>query len=281
MFVFLFRLFWRILVGFVALALALLTMYLIFPYLDDRLPTLVALILLYLLAAYIGIPFLVRMWHLVLKPNHLPIYVTTGDGWSSDPVNIAIVCKDAHQLIEVMEKAGWTQADRGSLRNTFRFAYAMLFKKPYPTAPFSTLYLFGRRQDIGFQIQTGTPPTPRHRHHVRFWQLIVNDEPHAHETFWRSIFLIFTQRKKQIWIGAATHDVKPFALRAQNLQITHGIDPDTNRERDFLINTLNSQHVIKRIQTIETGDPLQFRGQSPGVRIVVDGKLKVIELKKV
>lgn len=281
MFGFLFRAFWRIVVGLVALLLAFLTRYLVFPYLDDRMPALLAIAILYLLAAYIGIPFLVRLWHFVLKPNHLPIYVTTRDGWSSDPVNIAIACQSRAQLIAAMEKAGWRQADRATIMNTLRLGYAMIFKKPYPTAPFSTLYLFGRRQDIGFQIQTGNPPTPRHRHHIRFWQLIVDEEPHAHATFWQTLLHIFTKRKKQIWIGAATHDIKPFALRAQNLQITHGIDPETNRERDFVLKSLEKQKLVKRVETIETGDPLQFRGQSPGVRIVVDGKLKVAELKKI
>jgi hypothetical protein len=28
---------------------------------------------------------------------------------------------------------------------------AFVLNQPYPTAPFSTLYLFGRGQDIGFQ----------------------------------------------------------------------------------------------------------------------------------
>ena len=32
---------------------------------------------------------------------------------------------------------------------------AFLFNSPYATAPFSTLYLFGRGQDVGFQKAIG------------------------------------------------------------------------------------------------------------------------------
>jgi LssY C-terminus len=280
MLAFLFRLFWRILVGLLALGLAFFSRYLIFPYLDDHMPILVALAILYLLAAYIGIPFLVRLWRLVLKPNHLPIYASSRDGWSSDPVNVAIVCKNPEQLIQAMERAGWQQADRTTLWSALRLGYAMLLNKPYPTAPFSSLFLFGRRQDIGFQIQTGTPPTPRHRHHIRFWQLDTTPQAtHIHHNFWQTVLALFARKKRQIWIGAATHDIKPFVFRAQNLQVTHGIDPETNRERDYVIKTLEDKGLVRRVETITTGEPLQFRGQAVGVRIVVDGKLKVVELK--
>jgi hypothetical protein len=282
MFGVLFRALWRILVGLVALGLAFLTRYLVFPYLDDRMPMLLAIAILYLLAAYIGIPFLVRMWHLVIKPNHLPIYATSQDGWSSDPVNVAIVCESGEQLIKAMEQAGWHQADKATPRTALRLCYAMLFGRSYPNAPFSSLFLFGRPQDIGFQIQTGNPPTPRHRHHIRLWQLDTSIEPgHIHQNFWQVVLQLFTRKKRQIWIGSATHDVKPFAFRAQNLQVTHGIDPETNLERDFVVHTLADKKMVRRVETITTGEPLQFRGQAFGVRIVVDGKLKVIELKKI
>lgn len=279
MFGFILRFFWRIFVGLVTLLLAFLTMYMIYPYLNDRMPALIAIVILYLAAAYIGIPFLVRMWRLVIKPNHLPIYAVTRDGWSSDPVNIAIICKNKRHLLTVMKQAGWHYADRITLKSTLRFAYAMAFNKPYPHAPFSSLFLLGRRQDIGFQIQTGNPPTPRHRHHIRFWQLDTTGTYHEHYNFWQALFELFTRKKRQIWIGTAIHDTKPFAFRAQNLQVTHGIDPDTNRERDYVIKTLEDQGFVRRIETITTGDPLKFRGQAFGDRIVVDGKLKVVELE--
>lgn len=268
---------WRLLVGLVAAALAYVTFFLMYPYLDARLPWLVVIIILYIWVAYVGIPFLVRLWHLVLRPHHLPLYVTSGDGWSSDPVNVAVVCRSREELIRAMTEAGWFVADEGSVRTNLRLAWAMIFNRPYPTAPFSRLYLFGRQQDIGFQIPVDG--SPRHRHHVRFWQLHP-DQPHAHHTFWQNIFKMFRFKEKQIWIGAATHDIGPFAFRVRTLQITHKIDAKTDHERDFVLRTLNNQQLIKRQETVLAGEPLKFRGQTFGVNIVADGTLQMVELKR-
>jgi hypothetical protein len=274
------RLLWRVFVGALAVFIAYFVLFLFYPYLHAKFPLLICLIILYVITAYFGIPVLVRLWRLVIRPKHLPHYTVSRDGWSSDPVNIAVVCKDEKQLKKAMEKAGWYIADKPTVHNMLREGYAILFNQPYPTAPFSNLYLFGRKQDIGFQIQTGEPATPRHRHHVRFWQLQTEEEPHKHISFWENIFQIFPVRKRQIWIGAATHDVKPFALRIQNLQITHQIDKETNKERDYLIDSLENAHMIKRCETLSAGDPIRFRGQTLGVNITTDGTLRVVELKR-
>lgn len=276
------RLLWRAFVGVVAVGLAYGTFFLFYPYLDNRLPLLINLIIIYVAVAYVGIPLLVRLWHLVLRPRHLPLYAVSADGWSSDPVNIAVVCRSQKQLIRTMERAGWFVADKATPKNSLRLAAAVLFKRSYPNAPFSRLYLFGRPHDIGFQIQTGNPPTPRHRHHIRFWQLQTeaDKEPHQHTTFWQEILQLLPLRKRQIWIGTATHDVGPFALRVRNLQLTHQIDHRTDIERDFVIETLESIKAVKRRETIMAGEPLKFRGQTFGVSIVTDGTLPVIELNK-
>ena len=275
------RLLWRLFVGIVAAGLAYGTAFLFYPYLrSHNMPFVVQLIVIYIFIAYIGIPFLVRLWHLVLRPRHLPLYAVTGDGWSSDPVNIAIVCKDKKQLTNAMKSSGWQTADKVTIKTMIKMGIAVAFKKPYPTAPFSSLFLFGRRQDIGFQIQTGNPVSPRHRHHIRLWQLETPDDNlHDHRTFWQEVLKLFTPRKRQIWIGAATHDIGPFAFRVRNLQVTHQIDKETNHERDFVIATLKESGRLKRQETIAAGEPIAFRGQTFGVNIVTDGTLPVIELR--
>lgn len=283
MFGILFRLFWRVIIFTAAILLAYATAFIAFPFLDQRIPVLPVLIILYLGLAYIAVPLLVRFWRLFIKANHIPVYVTTADGWPSDPVNIVLVVKNKRQLIKSMESAGWVAADRSTLKNLLLEGYAIIFNKPYPTAPMSSLYLFGRKQDIGFQIQEGDPPTPRHRHHVRFWQLretTMIKGPHlAHHGFWHKVLARFIGREKEVWIGAATHDIGPFAIRWRSGQITHQIDKETNKERDFLIQTLKDSKDIKSITEVDSGEQLRFRGQTVGVNVVVDGCVKVAELK--
>jgi len=269
MFGFIFRSLWRLLIFALGASIVYLTIFDIYPYADNRLPAFVVVFALYCLAAYVVIPTLVRLFRLVIKPNRLPIYATSGDGWSSDPVNIALICKNKSQLTRMMTRAGWHRADTLNLRTSLRLLRATVVGQSYPTAPFSNLYLFGRKHDIGFQIQTGENPSPRHRHHIRFWQLQTKDTS-KDRTFWEALLHLFLLQKQQIWIGTATYDVALFALRAQDFKITHRIDPNTNRERDFVIDSLKAEHLVKRIETVRTGEPLSFRGQTFGVRIVVE-----------
>jgi LssY C-terminus len=276
-----FRLLWRLVILLLGILLAFGVVDQAFPYLDRYLPSSIVFLVLYVILAYIGIPALIRLWRLVIKPNHIPMYVTTPDGWASDPINIAVIVQSRKQLVKHFKKAGWHVADKATLRNMLREGYAILFKQPYPTAPMSRLMLFNRSQDIGFQLQDGENPSPRHRHHVRFWRVEIASQEHEHHTFWKDLLTFFIRHKSEVWVGAATHDISPVALRIRNLQITHKIDSDTNKERDFLIETLQDTRAIKgHIKEISSGHELAFRGQTFGVNIIVDGKLKVIELKK-
>jgi LssY-like putative type I secretion system component LssY len=73
------------------------------------------------------------------------------------------------QLRATFAIAGWSPCDPLGLGSSWRMVRAFVFNTSYPTAPFSTLYLFGRCQDIGFQKAIDN--SPRKRHHIRFWAL--------------------------------------------------------------------------------------------------------------
>jgi hypothetical protein len=84
-----------------------------------------------------------------------------------DPVNFVLT--GTLQLHAAFKLAGWSETDRLGLASSWRMVVAFVSNSPYPTAPFSTLYIFGRGQDVGFQkaIDSG----PRQRHQIRFWAL--------------------------------------------------------------------------------------------------------------
>ncbi len=117
-----------------------------------------------------------------------------------------------------------------------------LTNTPYPTAPFSTLYLFGRGQDVGFQKAIGD--SPRKRHHVRFWALGLDE---AQATLGNANFWFNTDRPALdtpvIWVGAGTKDTG-FSLTRLTFQVTHATDSDTNIERDFIMDELKKRGVI-------------------------------------
>jgi LssY C-terminus len=166
------RLLIRLLRRLAILGLGLVSVWLIvfvmFDFADRRLPWAVALGLTYAVAAYGILPRAVRMGLKILQQKHVPRYTLTGDGLPGDPVNLALI-GTFQQLRSAFAATGWTEADRLGVASSCRMVRAFLFNSPYPTAPFSTLFLFGRGQDIGFQKAIDN--SPRKRHHARFWAL--------------------------------------------------------------------------------------------------------------
>jgi LssY C-terminus len=140
----------------------------VFRFTDRRLPSILALALTYGIAAYIILPRAVRMGLKTLQRKRVPRYTITGDGLPGDPVNL-VLTGTFQQLRSAFAIAGWSEADRLGLASSWRMIRAFLLNSSYPTAPFSTLYLYGRGQDIGFQKAIDN--SPRKRHHIRFWAL--------------------------------------------------------------------------------------------------------------
>lgn len=262
------------------LGLVYATIFFAFPYFNDKLPLALALLVLYCLLAYGAIPLLLRFRDVLLRPDHIPLYAITPDGWPSDPVNIAVIANSKRHLIKSMQSAGWYTADKKTLINMLREVWAIVFNKPYPTAPFSTLYLFGRAFDIGFQMPTNDRLSPRTRHHVRFWRVRLpekNKHHGAYDFWWRRLQHLFGA-ESQVWIGAAIDDIKPLGFQWRNGRLTHGIDTEIDRERDFIIQTLGESEQIKHTDVVQAGEPFTFRGQQFRNKFICDGSIRVVTL---
>jgi len=145
-----------------------LIVFVIFETADRRLPWILAVGIAYGFGAYIVLPRVIRLGLRILRRKRVPSYTITGDGLPGDPVNVALV-GTLQQLQSAFAISGWSEADRLGLASSWGMIRAFVLNLSYPTAPFSTLYLFGRGQDIGFQ--KAIDDSPRKRHHVRFWAL--------------------------------------------------------------------------------------------------------------
>jgi len=249
-----------------------LIVFVVFEFADRRLPMMVAVAVTYGIAAYVILPRAVRMGLKILKRKAVPSFTITGDGLPGDPVNLVLI-GTLRQLHAAFATAGWSQADRLDLASSWRMVRAFLCNSPYPTAPFSTLYLFGRGQDLGFQKSIDN--SPRRRHHVRFWALSMEHADAALGTasLWRN-----TDRPpddaRVLWVGAGTKDTG-FSLTRLTFQITHATDSDTDAERDYLIAELMKNRVIADARLI------QARQHLPAERVnhyVTDGEVTVASL---
>jgi hypothetical protein len=249
-----------------------LIVFVVFRIADHRLPWVLGLGVTYAVAAYAILPLALRMGLKILQRRRVPRYTVTGDGLPGDPVNVALIGTLA-QLRAAFATAGWQEADKLGVVGSWRMTVAFLLNTPYPTAPFSTLYLFGRGQDIGFQKAIDN--SPRKRHHVRFWALSF---ARAEDTLGTAAFWLNTDRppedERVLWVGAGTRDTG-FALTRLTLKITHATDADTNAERDFVVAELQAHGVIADVRVYRSGEDVPIGRVN---RYVTDDDIGVADL---
>jgi len=150
-----------------------------------------------------------------LDLSQVPLVATTKLHRPADPLNVALVgTKD--QVIALMQAAGWQPADPVTWRSGAGIVRSVAFRRAYPTAPVSSLYYQGHKQDMAFEKQVGRSASKRH--HVRFWKL--RDEANG----------------SSLWLGDATFD-RSVGL-SHHGAVTHHIDGDVDQERAFLMGEL-------------------------------------------
>jgi hypothetical protein len=172
----------------------------------------------YLAVAYILAPaFWVRYGRRHPSLEDIPTLTHTHSGIPGDPLNVSLI-GTRDDLLRIMQAARWHAADRLSLRSDLVIAEASVLKRSDPAAPVSSLYLFGRKEDLAFEQEVGN--SPRHRHHVRFWQTDKLDPD-----------------GRPVWIGSAVYDLRVGISRTTG-QITHVTAPDVDVERDYLFQCL-------------------------------------------
>jgi len=269
---FLTRLLQRLLILGLGIFSVWLIVFVVFKFADRKLPWVLALGLTYGIAAYVILPRAVRMGLKVLQRKSVPQFTITGDGLPGDPVNLVLM-GTLQQLRDAFAAAGWSEADRLGLASSWGMIRAFVFNSPYPTAPFSTLYLFGRGQDIGFQ--KAIDDSPRKRHHIRFWSLSLE---HAEGTVGTASFWMNTDRPpdqaRVLWIGAGTRDTG-FSLTQLTFQVTHATDSDTNAERDYIVAELSKHRVIGEIRIYRSGQQLSTERVN---HYITDGEVTVADL---
>jgi hypothetical protein len=262
------------------LVIAVVSVHTIFPLIDKKVPVALAILLTYIIGAYVLIPALIRLIRVILPARHLQAYSVTPDGFASDPVNIGIV-GTRKDLVKAMQAAGWHVADKHNLKNIAQEISSAILNRSYKNAPMSHLYLFGRKQDIGFEIPI--EGERGHRHHVRFWA--TSYRPGAKLNFgtieWhrQRARSIRKHTKHTLWVGAASKDVG-FAFIRHNVQLTHMIDPDTNAERQLIIDGLEAQKLVASSKSIKVAKPYRLVNRAWRGQLHSDGYLKVIKLKR-
>ena len=133
-----------------------------------------------------------------------------------DPLNVVLI-GDSQQVLTALTRSGWSFTHRISLATVGRMAGATLGGDPYPVAPVSNLYLFGRKQDFALQRARRTISQ---RNHTRFW------------------LAPFTFRGRQVWVGQVSRDIGIKVTPESPTLTTHIIDPEVDLTREYLLHSL-------------------------------------------
>lgn len=185
----------------------------------------------WLVAAYAVMPYFWKGYaHRHPSLEDIPRITYTGSDIPGDPLNVALIGTQG-EVKQIMLAARWFPADALSLRSSLLIAEDSVFKRAYEEAPVSSLYLFGRKQDLAFEQPVGN--NPRQRHHVRFWRSGKVDLD-----------------GRPIWIGAAIYDRKVGLSRTTG-QITHHIAGDIDNERDKLFADLQATSDLVEQYTVD------------------------------
>ena len=276
---FILRSFKRLLLFSAGLAVVYLAVWKFFPFFDNRIPIALALLATYLFTAYVFLPACIRLYRIFFRPTHIPLYCVTPDGFASDPINIGIIGTRV-QIRDAMQNAGWHAPDKKNVRSFVRVLRATFKRIPYPNTPFSSLYLFGRKQDLAFALPI--EGSASRRHHVRFWACSFEgpENFHEHVRFWQRLHKpTKIGDNRQLWVGAVSKDIGLIPIR-HNAQITHMVDPDTDTERELIVTSLRASGQVKGVRTIKVGAPYELRIRTIGGLLRTDGKMAICTLKE-
>jgi len=175
-----------------------------------------------------------------------------------DMVNFVLVGSQ-QQVQSALEAASWRVADTDNKEAVLKAALETYEKKDYLQMPMSQLYLFGRKQDFGYELAQAYSVVAS-RHHFRIWKA-----PNA----WNG---------QTIWAGAGTHDIG-FEKDQRNGNVTHKIDPAVDGERDNIGQTLQQSGKVKSMSYYLPPDPVQGAKNATGGGYHSDGRILVIVLQ--
>jgi hypothetical protein len=189
---------------------------------------------------------------------NIPRRVGDLQGNPGDMVNYALIGTQ-DQVTKAFAAAGWVQVDKTTQDAVVHGLISTLSHSAYTEMPMSTLYLFGRSQDLSF-ARADPLAVAAIRHHLRVWKTTE------------------TVGGEEFWVGSATHD-NGFEKDQRNGGITHHIDANVDQERDFLEQSFSGAGVIAGAAYVLPSNPLTTAKTATGGSFQSDGRIVVMDLR--
>jgi hypothetical protein len=177
-----------------------------------------------------------------------------------DPANLVVI-GDLATLLAAFA-ARWDESEVITFATCWKTLRAFLLGSQYRYSPVSSLYLFGRSQDIALQRSR---KSINERLHLRLWLTPLRFQ------------------NENVWVGQVSRDIGVrFTAKTWNLT-THRVDPDVDEARDYVIeDLLQAQHVkaTSYIDGVGECDIKAPRRNLTGDPYFTDGKRAVILLSR-
>jgi hypothetical protein len=216
-----------------------------------------AAIIIYLMLAYIVLPFL---WtHHEREPGlaSLPMVTRTSAGIPGDALNVGLV-GSKEDVLRAMHASGWFPADPITLRTSIEIVGSVVLDRPYHDAPVSPLYYEGKKEQLAFEKPDGRSADKRH--HVRLWLVLEKGTD-----------------GRPVWLGSVSFD-RGVGLSHETGQVTHHIGPDIDAERNLLMRDLREAGMVQTLFQISGTGPTLLGRNGEGDPYYTDGEIDVASL---
>jgi hypothetical protein len=140
---------------------------------------------------------------------------------TGDPLNLILIGMP-RDIYTAFIRAGWDETEAITGASTWKTVRSFFSGGEYRYSPISSLYVFGRPQDVAFQKAR---ENIHERNHLRLWMSRA------------------TYQGLPVWIGQISRDI---GVRFTRKTITtHKIDPDVDETREYLLENLAYAQSLK------------------------------------
>jgi hypothetical protein len=159
-----------------------------------------------------------------VRIRELPCCTARADGsGEGDPINLAFV-GSGEDVISALTAGGWTFTEAITADSVRRMIGAAIADEAYANAPVSSLYLFGRKQDLA--LQRGRSKIAQ-RNHMRLW------------------LAPFLCEGQPVWVGQVSRDIGVKATSKSPTFTTHIIDPNVDESREYVLHSLFHHEAVR------------------------------------
>jgi hypothetical protein len=190
--------------------------------------------------------------------ERLPSCTTNAAGTvEGDPLNLVLV-GEINEIFSAFLDRQWNMTVEVDWGSSWQETKAFLFGTPFRYAPASSLYFYGRPQDVTIQKPRATI---EERNHVRLWRAPMRFQG------------------KPVWVGQVSRDIGVrFTLATWNLA-THRIDPHVDNTREYLVQDLFRSRLVRKVGYVKGGEPATLaspRKNLTGDPYITDGLRAVL-----